>query len=680
MLLDDETLKEMLYATGGDIEATFSMTDRYGFDPDDTEQALRRINKSDAKLIPSLQKARKTAPSDATATADAPTEYAKKAEQAARYAKAEANHPTEHAILPRAVEAVQADKVSPKEVMLGLAEDVATAPSRAFWSAVGGAAEGYGKAYNAVADAAERNGLPAPNFRLPEHIPLTDSANPEGLGNDASSIFTMVGGPQMAAAKFGTNFLKGARAGSKLGKAAKKGAELAADFGAGWLLNAPFDNGIGAAEAAMGTGAGGVFGVASPVLRRGNGAFIGKADEIFSGVGNKLQEKGEKVASQWMRPTKTEAFKNDLNLKTLLEPGPDGAASPIQKGAHQLDVKEAIDETVDKMHKQRGELWKDVDDKFKGAYEGGDVLILPKENAPLPRPVNMVDVGEDYMGLITDDVANGKLFRTDAQEKAFKFWEDRAKDAEEYAKGLGQFGREQPHWTAHVDRPEYGFESFLKDGAELPEGAERGVFVTPHQLQLQSNDLYNVYVRNAKARAKRGEGVTPTDQAAIRAYEAMSKRIAETTDDYAARNVPGYIATRENYSKWLPWQHQANDKAREWSNDFWLNQNRRRESLPIRAWKGIKERTVPILNNEATAGKARQLYDLGTIFTQAPTQKAAENVVRPGAEALGRAGSVGRPERTKFGTEFQRWYNEQYGRDPQTREEAEAFFRAMQGY
>jgi hypothetical protein len=679
MLLDDETLKEMLYATGGDIEATFSMADRYGFDPDDTEQALLRINKSDAKLIPSLQKARKTAPSDATATADAPTEYAKKAEQTARYEKAEAAHPYEHAILPRAVEAVQADKVSPKEVMLGLAEDVATAPARAFWSAVGSGAEGYGKAFNSVADAAERNGIPAPNFRLPERIPLTDSANPEGLGNDASSIFTMVGGPRMAAAKFGTKFLKGAKAGSKLGKAAKKGAELAADFGAGYLLNAPFDNGIGAVEAAMGTGAGGVFGVASPILRRGKGAFIGKADDLFSSVGNKLQERGKKVAGQWMRPTKTEAFKNDLDLEVLLKRGPDGAPSPIQPGAHQLDVKETIDNTVDKMHKQRGELWGPLDAKYRQAYENGDVLILPKENAPLPRPVDMAEVGQDYMDRITDDVANGKLFRTDAQEKAFKFWEDRAKDAEEYAKGLGQFGHEQPYWTGHVDRPDLGFESYLKTGAEMPAGAERSIYVTPHQLQHQSNDLYETFVRNAKARAKKGEGVTPTDQSALRAYEAMSKKIAETTDDYASREIPGYIATRENYSKWLPWQHQANDKAREWSNDFWLNQDRRREPLFVRAWKAAKERTVPILNNEATAGKARQLYDLGEVLKQAPTQKAAENAVRSGAEAFGRTGSVERPERTKFGTDFQRWYNDMYGYDPQTQEEAEAYIRALMG-
>ena len=99
----------------------------------------------------------------------------------------------------------------------------------------------------------------------------------------------------------------------------------------------------------------------------------------------------------------------------------------------------------------------------------------------------------------------------------------------------------------------------------------------------------------------------------------------------------------------------------------------------MRFWKSVKERTLPIFNNEATAGKARQLYDLGTFFTQAPTQKAAENFVRSGAEAFGRTGSVERPERTKFGTDFQRWYNDMYGYDPQTQEEAEAYIRALMG-
>lgn len=681
MLLDDETLKEMLYATGGDIEATFSMADRYGFDPDDTEQALYRINKSDAKLIPSLQKARKTAPSDATATADAPTEYAKKAEQAARYAKAEAAHPYEHAILPRAVEAVQADKVRPSEVFLGLANDVMTAPSRAFWSAVGSGAEGYGKAFNAVSDAIERNGGPKQIGRLPEHIPMTDSANPEGMGADASSLFMMAGGPQWAGAKTAGALFKGTKAGSKLAKGVKKAAELGADFGTGYLLNAPFDNGIGTAEAALGAGSGVVAGLGAPLLKNGVGEFsvLGAVDAGAKRAGEAAKEKAKKVAGQWMRPTKTEAFKNDLDLEVLLKPGPDGAASPIQKGAHQLDVKEAIDENVSKMHKQRGELWSKVDDQYKKAYEDGDVLILPKEGAEMPRPVDMTSVGEDYMGLITDDVANGKLFRTDAQEKARKFWEDRAKDAEEYAKGLGHFGTEQPHWNAHVDRGDLGFESFIKEGAEVPAGADFSLFVTPHQLQRQSNDLYETFVRNAKARAKRGEGVTPNDLAAMRAYEAMSKKIAETTDDFGSKVIPNYIATRENYSKWLPWQHQANDKAREWSNDFWTNMSKRRESMPVRAWKGIKEHTLPILNNEATAGKARQLYDLGVFLQSGPSTRAAVGAARTGAGSAGRTLPNQVNAKRDFGTDFERWFADEYGWAPQTEEDAEAYIRALMG-
>lgn len=678
----DATIKEMLYAVGGDLSAVVAMAERYGIEKSAVKSALHRIKDADEKLIPSLQ----TAVSDATRAPlaeDIDRKYKENAHNAANYAKAEQTNHYNHALLPRATEAVF-DR-DPKKIFMGLADDISSFPSRAFWGMLGLAGEGYAKAANA-----------AFNTDFPEHFASTDMANPKGIGHDNSSIFTFLGVP----AKFGAGGVKvlsktvpaykkakmaadaekASKAQQLLLDATRKGIEYGTDFGIGYLANKPFNgDNIDAGDAAVGTAFGAGFDGASHFLGKWKGkpGLLGKgATSFFRYMGDKLKEKGKNTAGAWLRPNKNQAFKNNLDLEILLRGTPDGGKSVIQKGMSQNEVADQVEDLIEKMNRQRGELWARTDPVFAKAYEGDG--IIPANG---PQPVNIYDVADAYRAGLEAAEESGKIFTLGAKTKAEKYGDALIDDAKNYAEGL--IGNERPHWRGRRGSVYY------KEG-ELPtdlDGVELGYFVSPHDLQKQANNLYETDVRNARARMRRGEGYTPEDLAAQNAYVAMSDEIAKTTDDLAGDVIPGYFATRRNYADWLGWQRAMNDKRREWANDFWHNLAKSKQSLPSRVWETTLEHTFPIFRAGPSAGKARQLYDLGEFLEN----KAGQLVV--GAEKAGVEGgaknrvlnesprmsleSVGRTAGKDVVSDFGTWFLDNYGFAPETQEAAEAYIRSL---
>ena len=632
----DQIMQRILLTTGGDIEAAYAIGDNLGLNDDEIARTLHRVDEAYPGLVEELER-NAAAPSDATATRDVRAEYLDETQKRANRAKAQQKYGFLHKLAPELTEASLPNAKGKQDNWArakGLAGDVLSFPGRAIVGALGAGLEGWGDFFDS--DYWRR-------------LPSTDMDNPEGIGNDKSSWLMFWNVPRIAGTKGAELLTKAAKGfADKRGKvsglatvfanspkaqtAARKGIEYGADFGAGYLANLPFDdNEIGAADAALGTGVGGAidggrfaFG-RIPGLGRLNPA-VGNSVKFFqmlNHVPEKIERKvhdwgtgfrkdGIKTAEEWLRPDKTSSMKNNLDAEVLLREGPNGRAPAIRKGDTQMDVKERIDETVQAAHDQRGQLWKQTDKRFADAVQNPTYTIKPGDD--FPQPINMVDVGEDYVDLITKDVGNGKLFSVDDQNVASKFWEKQANDAEEFATGAGVFGKEQPYWRAKYTDPVTGETTFYRNAADAPQGAEFGVFVSPHQLQLQSSRLYDQHIRDAKARMKKNEGVKPEDVAATRAHEAMGNAIAETTDKFGASVVPDYFATRDFYSQWLPWQHVANSKSRDWANNFWGNHRKAGESLPTRFGKWAKEHTFPIFSNEATAGKARQLYDLGLML------------------------------------------------------------------
>jgi len=632
-----EEVRRMLELTGANPKAVLALAEKRGYNRDEVKATMLEINLEDPAFIENL---RSPVQQDRTATADPALERKLQAQEAGRRVAAQQQYGNVHKQFPQFTEALTA-KSGVGPAVGGLLADVTSWPGRATVGAIGAGLEGWG-------DALDVDYL--------RRLPSTDMDNPEGIGNDNSSIFAFTGAPAKLGTKAAAKVLPGlakkvaagtATKGEKAAlKAAAKGAEYGSDFGASYLMNSLLDNDeIGAAESAAGTGAGMGIDLLGAGLKRGK---FGKLLHPFSlpgveqtekavhNLGKKAEDKGVETASSWMRPTKSQDMKaGGLDARTLLEDAPDGSKSAIQPGATQMDVKDKIDDIVQKMHEQRGELWKQVDQQFE---DGGPIYTV-KPDGSQPMPVNMDDVGQEYVDLVSKDVGNGKLFSVGAQKRADKFWADRAQDAEDYATGAGIFGNEQPHWRARVKNADGSF-TYYRDPKDIPMGvpAEYGLYISPHQLQKQSQDVYDQYVRNANARFKRMEGITPTDISANRAYDAMSHSIANTTDDFGASAVPGYFATRQNYAKWLPWMHAAADKSREWTTDFFGNLSKKQEPLRRRVTNYVAEHTLPMLRNGVTPGKARQLYDVGKKLQQF---KVPESPFGMGARAASEVGTRG---------------------------------------
>ena len=641
-----EELKHLLVATGGNLREVAELAEKRGIPRGTTFAILSEIDDEAPDFIPDV---RGQSVSDNTRTADVLAEHRADTRKRADRVLAQQKYGNWHKFFPNSTEAaLHDDGIHPVAAF----KDAWTLLGRAGFGALGKGLEGWG-------DALDIDYL--------RHLPSTDMDNPEGIGNDYSLPFVAVGAP----AKIGATVVRnvagsGAKALAK--NAARKGVEYGADFGIGYLANKPFDNGIEAGDAALGTASGFGMDVVSTLLTKApGGKILGKAiktpvDGIVAGAekkvhdaGTKLKKKGVETAESWMRPTKSQDMKaGGLDAEVLLQKGPDGKAPAIRKGAKQMDVKERIDDVVQKMHEQRGELWKQTDEHFAAAAQNPTYVIKPGDTAPLP--VNVDDIGQRYVDKISDDVAHGKLFSVEDQDAARKFWEKQAQDAENYATGAGIFGGEQPYWRGKYTDPVTGEITFYRNAADVPAGGEFGLFVSPHQLQYQSSRLYDKSMRDANARMKRGEGIRAPDVAANRAHEALGEAIAETTDGFGTSVVPNYFATRENYAKWLPWQHAANDKAREWTTDFFGNLVKRKDPLYLRFWRGAKEHTFPIFSGEATPGKARQLYDLGSWLEGVKFGSGVfRNPAKAGVESNARADkgvleTIGRNLRGKFGT------------------------------
>ena len=636
-----EEVRQMLELTGANPKAVLALAAKRGYGRDEVKAAMLEINLEDPAFIENL---RTPVQQDKTATPDPMQERVRQAQAAGRRVAAQQQYGDVHKQFPQLTEALTA-KSGVGPAVGGFLADVTSWPGRASVGAIGAGLEGWG-------DALDIDYL--------RRLPSTDMDNPEGIGNDNSSIFAFTGAPVKLGTKAAAKALPGlakkvaagtATKGEKAAlKAAAKAGEYGTDFGASWLMNSALGNDeIGAAESAAGTGAGmGIDLLGTGLKRNKYGKLlltpfslpgVKRAEGAVRKLGEKAEDKGVETASSWMRPTKSQDMKaGGLDARVLLEDAPDGSKSAIQPGATQMDVKDKIDETVQKMHEQRGELWKQVDSQFE---DGGPIYTV-KADGSQPMPVNMDDVGQEYVDLVTKDVGNGKLFSVGAQNRANKFWTDRVQDAEDYATGSGIFGNEQPHWRARVDNGDGTF-TYYRDPKDAPLDAnvEYGLYVSPHQLQKQSQDVYDQYVRNANARFMRKEGITPTDISANRAYDAMSQAIAGTTDDFGASAVPGYFATRKNYAKWLPWMHAAADKSREWTTDFFGNLSKKQEPLRRRVTNYVAEHTLPMLRNGVTPGKARQLYDVGKKLQQFKVPASPFGMGARAASEVGTRGQFG---------------------------------------
>ncbi len=220
-----------------------------------------------------------------------------KALREGKYAQAEQRSHFNHALFPRAVEATMGKCVDPAETIVGLLDDVTSLPGRALVGIVGKSAEGYAKAMNS-----------AFGTDLPEHLPSTDMANPNGLGHDNSSFLTFWGGPawlgERIALKDAPKILpkayKTTLAAVKAGNAARKerlavdaerkGAEYGVDFGVGWLANKPFDSHeVTASDAAFGTAIG--AGIDFRSAPRGTGRMLSESSrEFLATVANGMAE------------------------------------------------------------------------------------------------------------------------------------------------------------------------------------------------------------------------------------------------------------------------------------------------------------------------------------------------------------------------------------------------------
>jgi hypothetical protein len=638
-MLKDE-VRQMLELTGANPKAVLALAEKRGYNRDEVKATMKEINSEDPAFIENL---RNPVQQDRTATADPVLERKLQAKKDGARVAAQQEYGVLHKQLPAFTEAlVSKSGIGP--AVGGLADDVTSWLGRAPVAFAGKGLEGWG-------DMLDIDYL--------RRLPSTDMDNPEGIGHDNSAIFTMVGAPLKFGIKAGAKVLPGlakkvaagtaTKAEKAALKAATKAGEYGTDFGASWLMNSALGNDeIGAAESAAGTGVGmGIDLLGAGLKRTPMGKLltpfslpgVKRAEDVVHDLGKKAEDKGVNTASAWMRPTKSQDMKaGGLDARTLLEDAPDGSKSAIQPGATQMDVKDKIDETVQKMHEQRGKLWQQVDKQFE---DGGPIYTV-KADGSQPMPVNMDDVGQEYVDLVTKDVGNGKLFSVEAQNRADKFWADRAQDAEDYATGTGIFGNEQPHWRARVKNEDGSF-TYFRDPKDVPMGvpAEYGLYVSPHQLQKQSQDVYDKYVRNANARAKKMEGITPTDISANRAYDAMSQAIAGTTDDFGASAVPGYFATRKNYAKWLPWMHAAADKSREWTTDFFGNLSKKQEPLRRRVTNYVAEHTLPMLRNGVTPGKARQLYDVGKKLQQFTVPASPFGMGARAASEVGTRGQFG---------------------------------------